>query len=236
VISHPHGYYTSTVHPNPKPTVAHCIGTEVIVHATPSTYTTIYGHHTTTYVAPYPDSTAYRPIYDGPVDGYPCYACEFGHYGIKHSSSAAYLTVTNIECDACSTAIPTYHPYHPIVKPCETCNAVTLTSTLPALGGYTAPPATYTHGGYWHHVPTYGNGGSDGQAYSTPIYGTGYYPIYGTGVSSYALPTGYVQPSGYSYSVPVVSYIETVYVSDSASAVPYETPSPSPYYTVKFKA
>lgn len=96
------------------PTGPKIIGVEYVVEVT---------YSATEYV---PCSTKVRPIYDMSTSVLPCYACALSSEHITYTSTD-FLTVETTTCIDTVTATPTYFP--PVVKPCKTCTAHTLTET-----------------------------------------------------------------------------------------------------------
>ncbi|KAF2676428.1 hypothetical protein K458DRAFT_437312 [Lentithecium fluviatile CBS 122367] len=99
------------------PTGPKIIGVEHIIEVT---------YSSTTYV---PCSTKIRPIYDVSTSILPCYACALSSEHVTYTSTD-FLTVETTTC--IDTAMPptvtsTYFP--PVVKPCKSCEAHTLTET-----------------------------------------------------------------------------------------------------------
>lgn len=114
----PGGYPTYTAPPYATPTYAtgpKIIGEEYIVEVT---------YSATEYV---PCATSVRPIYDVSTSILPCYACAMSSEEITYASTD-FVTVTTTICPKCEGgALPT--PAPPVVYPCKTCDAHTLTAT-----------------------------------------------------------------------------------------------------------
>lgn len=115
---HPSGYptYSPPPYATPScPTGPKIIGEEYIVEVT---------YSATGYV---PCATTVRPIYDVSTSILPCYACALSSESITYASTD-FVTVTTTICPKCEGhSLPT--PLPPVVYPCKTCDAHTITAT-----------------------------------------------------------------------------------------------------------
>jgi hypothetical protein len=106
--------YTPPPYTTPScPTGPKIIGVEYIVEAT-YTSSSYLPHH-----------TSIRPIYDAPTAKLPCYICAIESEHVTYTTTD-FVTITTTTVKA-TDAPSTY--FAPVVKPCETCEAHTLTAT-----------------------------------------------------------------------------------------------------------